>query len=66
MSRAKAEADARWRKKAYDSILFRIRKDADVTCETIRAYAESRNESVNAFLLRAVLETMERDKKRTE
>lgn len=66
MSKAKAEADARWRKKAYDSILFRIRKDADITCDAIRSYAESRGESVNSFLMRAVTETMERDKERIE
>ena len=61
-SKAHMEATGRYEKKAYDKILLRIRKDADLNADAIRAYAASRGESVNAFLLRAVAETMERDK----
>ena len=61
-SKAHMEATGRYEKKAYDKILLRIRKDADLNADAIRAYAASKGESVNAFLLRAVAETMERDK----
>ena len=61
-SKAHMEATGRYEKKAYDKILLRIRKDADLNADAIRAYAASRGESVNAFLLRAVAETMKRDK----
>lgn len=61
-SKAHMEATGRYEKKAYDKILLRIRKDADLNADAIRAYAASRGESVNAFLLRAVAETVKRDK----
>ena len=61
-SKAHMEATGRYEKKAYDKILLRIRKDAGLNADAIRAYAASKGESVNAFLLRAVAETMERDK----
>lgn len=34
--------------------------------ETVKAHAETRGESVNAFINRAITETMERDKAATE
>ena len=63
MAQSKAHIDAtgRYEKKAYDKILLRIRKDSAVNGDVIRAHAESRGESVNGFLLRAITETIERD-----
>ena len=63
MAQSKAHIDAtgRYEKKAYDKILLRIRKDSAVNGDVIRTHAESRGESVNGFLLRAVTETIERD-----
>lgn len=63
-SKAKAEADARFNKKAYEQIAFILRRDADVNADVVRAHAETTGESVNAFLKRAVVETIERDKQR--
>lgn len=60
-SQAKINANERYNKKAYDRIHLSVRKDADINGDVIRAHAEARGESVNAFLLRAVMEAMERD-----
>ena len=46
-----------------DSITFRMSKDAGIK-ETIQSHAESKGESVNAFILRAIAETIERDKQK--
>lgn len=60
-SEAKAKADAKWEKKAYDKILLRLRKDAELNGDALRNYAESRGESTNSFIIRAIKETMARD-----
>lgn len=60
-SKAHIEATNRYNQKAYDRILLKVRKDADLNADSIRTHAESRGESVNGFLLRAVTETVARD-----
>ncbi len=60
-SKAHMEATNRFNKKAYDNIQLRVRKDAELNGDVIRTHAEARGESVNAFLLRAVAETIARD-----
>ncbi len=64
-SQARIDANARYDKKAYDRVLFRIRKDDTVNLDFIRTYTAARGESVNGFLMRAVMETIERDKQKT-
>ncbi len=60
-SKAHMEATGRYEKKAYDKILLRMRKDANLNGDVIRAHAESMGESVNSFLLRAPEEAIKRD-----
>lgn len=60
-TKAHIAATNRYNQKAYDRLLLKIRKDAAINSDVIRAHAESRGESVNGFLLRAVTETIERD-----
>ena len=60
-SKAKAEADARWRKKAYTRIPIVIRRDAEISADFIRSHAASQGESMNGFIMRAVKEAIERD-----
>ena len=60
-SKAKAEADARYNKKAYEQIAFILRRDAEINADYVRNHAASKGESVNSFLKRAVIETIERD-----
>ena len=61
-SEAKKQADARFNKKTYDQVMLKVRKDSEINGEFIKGYATARGESVNSFLLRAVTETIERDK----
>lgn len=63
-SQAKIDANARYDKKAYDRVLFRIRRDYEVNLDYIRAHTERMGESLNGFLMRAVSEAIERDRQR--
>lgn len=65
MARTEAQkrADREGHAKTYDDIQLKVRKDAKVNRDFIKAYATARGESVNAFVLRAIKETMERDSK---
>lgn len=58
-------ATNRFNKKAYDNLQLRVRKDADPSGDVIRAHAEAMGENVNAFLLRAVVETMQHGNAKT-
>ena len=63
MAQTKAHADAsnRYNKKAYDRLHVSLRKDGSMYGAFIRAYAQSRGESTNAFIVRAIRETIQRD-----
>ena len=63
--KAHMEATTRYNKKAYDRIELKLRKDADFSGDVLRAHAEATGESINAFLLRAAMETMQRDNAKT-
>ena len=55
VSKAQQRATANYVKKSYDRIEVKVVKD------TIQAHAEAQGESLNAFINRAITETMERD-----
>lgn len=57
-SKAQQKAVTKYMKAKYDEIKVRVEKGQK---DTIQAHAESRSESVNGFIGRAILETMERD-----
>ena len=61
-SQARIDANARYDKKAYDRVLFRIRRDSEINLDFIRAHAEAMGESINGFLMRAVEEAIASDK----
>lgn len=46
---------------AQDRITFRVSKESGLK-ETIQTHAESKGESVQAFIIRAITETIQRDK----
>ena len=56
---AQKRATAKWHKEKVEEIKFRVPKGKK---EIFKAHAEKRGESVNAFLLRAAEETIEREK----
>ncbi len=57
-TKAQQRAVNKYMKENYDEIKVRTEKGKK---ERIKAYAESHGESVNAFINRAIDETMERD-----
>ena len=57
---AQRRAIARWQKEKVEEIKFRVPKGKK---EIIKDYAQKYGESVNAFILRAIEEAMERDPK---
>lgn len=57
-SEAQKKAVARYNAANYDQILLRVEKGKRAA---ITKYAESRGESLNAFINRAIDEAMERD-----
>ncbi len=58
VSKAQQKAQNKWISKAYDRINLTVPKGKK---EHIQAHAEARKESVNAFINRAITETMERE-----
>lgn len=61
-SEAQKKAVAKYNAANYDRVELRVEKGKK---ETIKAFAESRGESLNGFINRAIDETMQRDEKGT-
>lgn len=61
-SKAQQKAVAKYMKNNYDEIKVRVSKGNK---DIIKAHAESKGESLNGFVNRAIDETMERDKAST-
>lgn len=59
VSKAQQKATNKWIASAYDRINLTVPKGKK---DTIKAHAEARSESVNAFINRAIDETIQRDK----
>lgn len=57
-SRARIEANNRYNAKAYDRINIAVPKGQK---DIIKAHAESKGESINGFVNRAIDETIQRD-----
>lgn len=57
-SKARIEANNRYNAKAYDRINIAVPKGQK---DIIKAHAESKGESINGFVNRAIDETMQRD-----
>ena len=59
MGRTSAATKNKWNDKAYDRINLTVPKGQK---ETIKAHADATGESVNAFINRAINETIQKDK----
>ena len=62
VSKAQMKAVAKWQKENYDVVKMKVPKGEKAD---IKAHAEAHGESMNAFVLRSVRETMARDKEET-
>lgn len=60
MGKTSWQVKARYNAKSYDTIKVTIRKDSGLSA-AIRAAAESAKQSVNAYILQAIAERMQRD-----
>lgn len=60
MGKTSSAVKDRYNAKAYDEIKVRVPKNKK---DEIKAHAESKGESVNAFINRAIDEAMDRDTK---
>lgn len=65
---ARVRAQTKWESKAYEKILVRIKTDQngnrgpdEVTRQQIQAAADRAGESINAYILEAVRERMQKD-----
>ena len=63
VSKAQQKAVSKYMKENYDELKARIPKGQK---ETIKAHAEAKGESLNAFINRAIIYTIEQDKSDTE
>lgn len=61
-TQAHIDANARYDKKAYSRVLLRVRNDSELNLDAIRAHIAERGESLNGFIMRAIAETIDRDK----
>ncbi len=59
MGKTSSKVKDRYNAKTYDPITLRVNKGKK---EIIQAFAESKGESVNAFINRVIFEAIERDK----
>lgn len=63
VSKAQQKAVSKYMKENYDELKARIPKGQK---EIIKAHAEAQGESLNAFINRAIIYTIEQDKSNTE
>lgn len=63
VSKAQQKAVSKYMKENYDELKVRLPKGQK---NTIKAHAQAQGESLNAFINRAITETMERDNPATE
>lgn len=63
VSKAQQKAVSKYMKENYDELKVRLPKGQK---NTIQAHAQAQGESLNAFINRAITETMERDRPATE
>lgn len=61
-SEAQRRANLKYRKKAYDTFLLRLRQDRTPTKEEIEQAATDQGESLHEFIIKAIRERLERVK----
>lgn len=62
VTKAQKAATTRFEAKNYDKILLRMRKDTEPTRESVTQCAQAAGMSLNAYIMAAIMEKMEREK----
>ena len=60
ISEAQKRAKNKYNKKAYETILYRIRRDGDITREAIQKAAAGTGLSVNEYITEAIRDKMKK------
>lgn len=60
VTKAGIKAHTKYEAKTYDKVLLRLRKDTEPTKETITKKAEAVGLSLNAYIVEAITEKIER------
>ncbi len=60
VTKAGIKAHTKYENKTYDKVLLRLRKDTEPTRETIQSKAADSGMSINAYIVEAVKEKIER------
>lgn len=60
-TRAHIQATTRYEHKAYDKITVRLRKDGELTRDTVAACASACGESLNEYVIKAIIARMEKE-----
>lgn len=63
MGKVSTQVRKRYEDKVYDKVLLRLRKETDTSKEMIQAAADAAGESINGYIVQAVRQRMEMDKK---
>lgn len=59
-SQAQNKATQKYIHNSYDQISIRLRKDGEITRETIQAAADQAGQSLNSYIVEAVKEKMQK------
>lgn len=60
-SNAHMKASNKYNAKAYDRVTLMVRKDGDLTRETLKKIADAAGESVNSYITEAIRQRMARE-----
>lgn len=63
MAKVSNEVRQRYEAKVYDKVLLRMRKDSDTSKDAVQSAATASGQSLQGYILQAVRERMEREKK---
>ena len=61
MGTARTKANNKWNAKAYDRVNLVLKKETSPTKDEVQAAADAKGESLNAYIVGAVAQRMERD-----
>ena len=64
VSKAHIRATTKFEHNNYDKITVRVRKDGEITRETITAAATEAGETLNQYVMNAIIERMKENRRR--